>query len=63
MSPTKTLPLAIILGVAGAVTVVVFQSTAADLVGGVVAIVALIAVTSSAIRLASEIEPTDEESA
>jgi hypothetical protein len=63
MSPAKTLPIAIILGVAGAIAVVIFHTTAADLVGGVVAIVALIAVTSSAIRLASEIEPTDEESA
>jgi uncharacterized protein (DUF697 family) len=63
MSPVKTLLLAIALGVVGAAVVVIFQSAVADVVGGVVAIVALTAVTSSALRLASEIEPPDDEPA
>jgi hypothetical protein len=56
MSPARTLPLAIPVGVAGAVAVVIFQNTLADALGGALASVALIAVTWSAIRLAREAE-------
>jgi hypothetical protein len=63
MTPVKTLPLGIAVGVAGAAAVVIFQTVMADLVGGALAIVALIAVTWSAIRLAGEMGPPDDESA
>jgi hypothetical protein len=61
MTPVKTLPLGIAVGVAGAAAVVIFQTVMADLVGGALAIVALIAVTWSAIRLAGEMGPTHDE--
>lgn len=60
MSPLRTLPIAIFLAVAGAVAVVIFQTVVADVLGGALAIVALIAVTGSAIRLAGEIGVPDE---
>jgi hypothetical protein len=62
MSPLKTLPLGVAVGVAGAAAVVVFQSVVADAVGGALAIVALIAVTWSAIRLAGDIGAPHDES-
>jgi hypothetical protein len=61
MSPYKTLLLSIPAGVAGAVAIVIFQSIAADVVGGALAIAALIVVTWSAIRLAGEIGDPDDE--
>jgi hypothetical protein len=61
MSPVKTLLLSIAAGVAGAVAIVIFQSVAADVVGGALAIGALIAVTWSAIQLAGEIGTPDDE--
>jgi len=56
MSPARTLPLAIAVGVASAVAIVAFQSAVVDAVGGALAIAALIVVTRSAIRLAGEAE-------
>ena len=61
MSPITTLLLAISVGVAGAVTVVIFQTLMADVVGGALAIVALFAVTWSAIRLAGDVGGPDDE--
>jgi hypothetical protein len=61
MSPYKTLLLSIPVGVAGAVAIVIFQSIAADIVGGALAIAALIGVTWSAIRMAGEIGDPDDE--
>ncbi|HVD56106.1 MAG TPA: hypothetical protein VNC17_04635 [Thermoleophilaceae bacterium] len=58
----KTLPLGIAVGAAGAAAVVIFQTVMADLVGGALAIVALIAVTWSAIRLAADMGPPHDES-
>ena len=52
MAPARTLPLAIPVGVAGVVPVVIWQSTVIDAVGGALAIAALIAVTWSPTRLA-----------
>jgi hypothetical protein len=46
--------------VAGAVAVVIFQSTVADVLGGAPAIGAMMAVTWPAIRLAGETEASDE---
>jgi hypothetical protein len=60
MSPATTLPVAIAVGVAGAVAVVIFQSTVADVLGGAPAIGAMMAVTWPAIRLAGETEASDE---
>jgi hypothetical protein len=54
MSPIRTLPLAIGLGVAGAIAVVIFHTLLTDVVGGVLGVVALIVVTWSAIQLAGE---------
>ena len=62
MKPVKTLPLGIAVGVAGAAAVVILQTVVADVVGGALAIVALIAVTWSAIRLAGEMGPPHDES-
>jgi hypothetical protein len=56
MSHYKTLILSIPVGVAGAVAIVIFQSIAADVIGGALAIAALVVVTWSAIRLAGEID-------
>jgi hypothetical protein len=56
MSPARTLRLASPVGAAGAVPVVIWQSTVIDAVGGALAIAALIAVTWSATRLAGENE-------
>jgi hypothetical protein len=44
MSPVQTLPLSIGLGIAGAVVVVIFHSVAADVVGGAIAVAALVVV-------------------
>jgi hypothetical protein len=63
MTPVKTLLLGIPVGVAGAVAVVIFQTLAADVAGGAVAIAALIAVTWSAIRLAGETGTPGDQSA
>jgi hypothetical protein len=63
MSPVTTLPLAILVGVAGAVAVVILQTLVADVVGGAVAIAALIGVTWSTIRLAGDVGAPDDESA
>jgi hypothetical protein len=61
MSPVQTLPLSIGFGIAGAVVVVIFHSVTADVVGGAIAVAALVAVTWSALRLAGELgEPDDE---
>jgi hypothetical protein len=61
MTPTKTLLLSIAVGVAGAVAIVIFQSLAADVVGGAFAIAALIAVTWSSLRLAGDLGAPDDE--
>jgi len=61
MSPYKIMLLSIAVGVAGAVVIVIFQSIAADVVGGALAIAALITVTWSAIRLAGEDGTPDDE--
>ena len=62
MSPVKRLLLSIPVGIAGAVAVVIFQSVVADVLGGVVAIGALIAVISSTFRLAGDAGAPDDES-
>jgi hypothetical protein len=61
MSPVKILPLSIGFGVAGAVAVVIFHSVAGDLVGGAMAVAALVAVTWSVLRLAGEPGPPDDQ--
>jgi hypothetical protein len=61
MSPVKTLLLSIGFGVAGALAVVIFQSVAADAVGGAMAIAALVAVTWSVFQLAGEPGPPDDQ--
>jgi hypothetical protein len=61
MSPVKTLLLSIPVAVAGAVAVVIFQSVVADVLGGAVAIGALIAVISSTFRLAGDVGTADDE--
>jgi hypothetical protein len=61
MTPTKTLVLSIAVGVAGAVAIVIFQSLAADVVGGAFAIAALVVVTWSALRLAGDLGAPDDE--
>ena len=54
ISPVTTLLLAIAVGVAGAVAVVIFGSVVADVVGGAIGLVALAVVTRTTIRLAGE---------
>jgi hypothetical protein len=61
MSPSKTLILSIAVGVAGAVVIVIFQSLAADVVGGAFAVAALIAVTWSAMLLAGDVGDPDDD--
>jgi hypothetical protein len=61
MSHSNTMLLSIPVGVAGAVAIVIFQSIAADVVGGALAIAALIVVTRSAIQLAGELGGPDDE--
>jgi hypothetical protein len=61
MSPIKTLLLSIAAGVAGAVAIVIFQTVAADVVGGAVAIAALVVVIWSTIQLAGDIGTPDDE--
>jgi hypothetical protein len=61
MSPVKTLLLSIAAGVAGAVAIVIFQSIAADVVGGALAIAALVAVIWSTIQLAGDVGTPDDE--
>jgi hypothetical protein len=58
-SPVTTLLLAIAVGVAGAVAVVIFQSVVADAVGGALGLAALAVVIRSAIQLAGE-TPDDD---
>ena len=53
-SPVTILLLAIAVGVAGAVAVVIFDSVAADAVGGALGLAALAVVIRSAIQLAGE---------
>jgi hypothetical protein len=60
MTPYKTLLVSIAVGVAGAVAIVIFQSLAADVVGGAFAIAALIVVTWSVLRMAGDIGAPDE---
>ena len=54
ISPVTTLLLAIAVGVAGAVAVVIFGSVVADVVGGAIGLVALAVVTRTTLRLAGE---------
>jgi hypothetical protein len=54
LSPITILVCAIVVGVAGAVIVVIFDAVLADVVGGLLAFGALGAVTGSAIRLAGD---------
>jgi hypothetical protein len=58
-SPVTILLLAIAVGVAGAVTVVVFDSVVADAVGGGLGLAALAVVIRSAIQLAGD-NPGDD---
>jgi hypothetical protein len=60
ISPLTTLVLAIAVGIAGAVAVVMFQSVVADVVGGLTALVALAMVIKSTLRLAGELEALDD---
>jgi hypothetical protein len=53
-SPVTDLLVAIAVGVAGAVGVVIFDSVVADVVGGVLGLGALAVVIRSTIRLAGE---------
>jgi hypothetical protein len=61
MFSVKILLLSTAGGVAGAVAVVIFHGNATDVVAGALATVALVAVTLSAIQLAGEIGPPDDE--
>jgi hypothetical protein len=61
MSPATKMLLSIAVGVAGAVLIVIFHSVAADVVGGALAIGALIVVTWSALRLAGDVGVPDDE--
>jgi hypothetical protein len=54
MSPLQKLLLIGALGVAAAAAAVAIRSTVADVIGGAVAIVALVAVTRSAIQMAGD---------
>jgi hypothetical protein len=59
VSPFITLFLAIAVGVAGAVAVVIFDSIVADAAGGAIGLAALAVVTRSAIQLAGEVVDDD----
>jgi hypothetical protein len=61
MAFVKILLLSSAVGLAGAAAVVIFQGIAADVAAGVLATAALVAVTWSAIQLAGEIGPPDDE--
>jgi hypothetical protein len=54
MSPLQKLLLIGALGVAGAAAAAAIRNTAADAIGGAVAIVSLVAVTRSAIQMAGD---------
>lgn len=60
ISPLIILVLAIAVGIAGAVVVVIFHSVLADVVGVVAVLVALAAVIKSTLRLTGELEAPDE---
>ena len=61
-SPITILLVAIAVGVAGAVAVVIFDSVVADAVGGALGLAALAVVIRSAIQLAGE-SPRDDDPA
>jgi hypothetical protein len=61
MSFVKILLLSSAVGLAGAAAVVIFHGIAADVAAGALATAALVAVTWSAIQLAGEIGPPDDE--
>ncbi len=60
ISPLIILVLAIAVGIAGAVVVVILHSLVADVVGGVAVLVALAAVIKSTLRLTGELEAPDD---
>jgi hypothetical protein len=62
-SPVTNLLVAIVVGVAGAVAVVIFSSVIADVVGGAVALGALAVVTRSSIQMAGEGATQDDDTA
>ena len=62
-SPVISLVLASAFGVAGAIAVVIIDGVVADVLGGLVALVALAVVTRSAIWLAGEGGVPDDETA
>lgn len=61
MSPIKTLFSSTAIAVAGTVVVIAVHDSAADLVGGAVALAALVVATRSGIQLAGEDGAADDE--
>jgi hypothetical protein len=59
LSPISAIVVAIAMGVAGAVAVVIFDSVIADAVGGALAVAALAVVIRSTIRLAGDVPGDD----